>query len=110
MKSWSPQHYKIEGKKNKIDKEIIDSALEHAKRIRSKNNINPIFTLRHLSYLANVEYSFLRSIVYRDLEDYWDLEEPLYRYFQMALLHKDLKCKAPLIEPNLRRNLGKWST
>ena len=30
--------------------------------------------------------------------------------FQMALLHKDLKGKAPLIEPNLRRNLGKWST
>ncbi len=30
--------------------------------------------------------------------------------FKMALLHKDLKCKAPLIEPNLRRNLGKWST
>ena len=28
----------------------------------------------------------------------------------VALLHKDLKCKAPLIEPNLRRNLGKWST
>ena len=31
-------------------------------------------------------------------------------YSQRALLHKDLKCKAPLIEPNLRRNLGKWST
>ncbi len=30
--------------------------------------------------------------------------------FGRALLHKDLKCKAPLIEPNLRRNLGKWST
>lgn len=30
--------------------------------------------------------------------------------FIWALLHKDLKCKAPLIEPNLRRNLGKWST
>ena len=30
--------------------------------------------------------------------------------FLEALLHKDLKCKAPLIEPNLRRNLGKWST
>ena len=27
-----------------------------------------------------------------------------------ALLHKDFKCKAALIEPNLRRNLGKWST
>ncbi|WP_462184927.1 DNA phosphorothioation-dependent restriction protein DptF, partial [Acinetobacter baumannii] len=32
--------------------------------------------------------------------------EILTRY--RALLHKDLKCKAPLIEPNLRRNLGKW--
>ncbi len=31
-------------------------------------------------------------------------------YVTTALLHKDLKCKAPLIEPNLRRNLGKWST
>ena len=31
-------------------------------------------------------------------------------YLNEALLHKDLKCKAPLIEPNLRRNLGKWST
>ena len=31
-------------------------------------------------------------------------------YNQGALLHKDLKCKAPLIELNLRRNLGKWST
>ena len=29
---------------------------------------------------------------------------------EMALLHKDLKCKAPLIELILRRNLGKWST
>ncbi|MFS4131299.1 hypothetical protein ACMDMP_18365, partial [Acinetobacter baumannii] len=28
-------------------------------------------------------------------------------FFGEALLHKDLKCKAPLIEPNLRRNLGK---
>ena len=34
----------------------------------------------------------------------------LYINPKTALLHKDLKCKAPLIEPNLRRNLGKWST
>ena len=33
-----------------------------------------------------------------------------YLALRAALLHKDLKCKAPLIEPNLRRNLGKWST
>ncbi|WP_262734520.1 SDR family NAD(P)-dependent oxidoreductase, partial [Acinetobacter variabilis] len=30
-----------------------------------------------------------------------------YEQVLRALLHKDLKCKAPLIEPNLRRNLGK---
>ncbi|MCL5769278.1 hypothetical protein [Acinetobacter sp. ANC5681] len=36
-----------------------------------------------------------------------EIEDNLKR---MALLHKDLKYKAPLIEPNLRRNLGKWST
>ena len=36
----------------------------------------------------------------------WSSKDVLGR----ALLHKDLKCKAPLIEPNLRRNLGKWST
>ncbi|WP_228139517.1 BLUF domain-containing protein, partial [Acinetobacter baumannii] len=36
-------------------------------------------------------------------------QEVVERLFEkMALLHKDLKCKAPLIEPNLRRNLGKW--
>ena len=33
-----------------------------------------------------------------------------FRHIASALLHKDLKCKAPLIELNLRRNLGKWST
>ena len=33
-----------------------------------------------------------------------------FRHIASALLHKDLKCKAPLIGLNLRRNLGKWST
>ncbi|RZG20159.1 hypothetical protein EXG29_17190 [Acinetobacter baumannii] len=39
-------------------------------------------------------------------ESFKDLRSSIYT----ALLHKDLKGKAPLIEPNLRRNLGKWST
>ena len=37
-------------------------------------------------------------------------EDSIIFSYVEALLHKDLKCKAPLIEPNLRRNLGKWST
>jgi len=42
----------------------------------------------------------------------WDDHDAISQHFVIyeALLHKDLKCKAPLIEPNLRRNLGKWST
>ncbi|WP_166739957.1 hypothetical protein [Acinetobacter haemolyticus] len=56
---------------------------------------------------------------YPDLvEDGLTLEEASTKFFvtsdendsEKVLLHKDLKCKAPLIEPNLRRNLGKWST
>ncbi len=38
------------------------------------------------------------------------INDLIYSCSKEALLHKDLKCKAPLIEPNLRRNLGKWST
>ncbi|MDC5273116.1 pyrimidine/purine nucleoside phosphorylase [Acinetobacter baumannii] len=48
-----------------------------------------------------------------DTKTYSDGESfcvPENSYFRMALLHKDLKCKAPLIEPNLRHNLGKLST
>ncbi len=39
-----------------------------------------------------------------------DSDKNIWFYFKKALLHKDWKCKAPLIELNLRRNLGKWST
>ena len=37
-------------------------------------------------------------------------ESAKYSQSERTLLHKDLKGKAPLIEPNLRRNLSKWST
>ena len=63
----------------------------------------------------------LRTLLGRDIsQSVWQLPDSLVRNSDIyaetqfnqipALLHKDLKCKAPLIEPNLRRNLGKWST
>ncbi|NAR71862.1 AAA family ATPase [Acinetobacter haemolyticus] len=58
-------------------------------------------------YLAELENSN------EDLYKKYRRFMPNYHYTFVeyaALLHKDLKCKAPLIEPNLRRNLGKWST
>ena len=56
---------------------------------------------------GNVEKITDGSILYTTL--YLDTIDDVYQLSE-ALLHKDLKCKAPLIEPNLRRNLGKWST
>ena len=54
---------------------------------------------------------FIGGIILDFLEKFLNMVE-VYGGFivAMALLHKDLKCKAPLIELNLRRNLGKWST
>ncbi len=49
------------------------------------------------------------GISYRELQEML-AEQGVNVDHTTALLHKDLKCKAPLIEPNLRRNLGKWST
>ncbi|QHI11708.1 hypothetical protein AhaeAN59_04910 [Acinetobacter haemolyticus] len=48
--------------------------------------------------------------IYKILNPKKTVEIVPHLHLKTALLHKDLKCKAPLIEPNLRRNLGKWST
>ncbi|OTR61911.1 hypothetical protein CAT47_12880 [Acinetobacter baumannii] len=79
----------------------VDSA-----SVKDMPNGNEIFKLKGGSEVYVFRY-----------QDEWALLTPAsdkqqwinFRYL-WALLHKDLKCKAPLIEPNLRRNLGKWST
>ena len=63
-------------------------------------NINPLG-------IPLPEFIHQPQIQFRDLSAY---AYPTRIAWKTALLHKDLKCKAPLIEPNLRRNLGKWST
>jgi len=54
---------------------------------------------------SDVEYLYKYSVIYE--KEAYNLFQG---YFPTALLHKYLKGKAPLIEPNLRRNFGKWST
>ena len=67
------------------------------------------FILANNVYAAN--WSFLgETDEYRFELDLDSIKKIKRSEFGSALLHKDLKCKAPLIEPNLRRNLGKWST
>ena len=60
----------------------------------------------HIEKLESVLSRVDQQMYYSDVSDIFEIAA----WFGMALLHKDLKCKAPLIEPNLRRNLGKWST
>ena len=66
-------------------KRLMELQLEYEKQL--KNLDKPQYTVKQL---FNIYYEKIGQFT--------------------ALLHKDLKCKAPLIEPNLRRNLGKWST
>ena len=56
-----------------------------------------------------IEAARTETVLYVKNDAVWS-KAPNGDPFLMALLHKDWKCKAPLIEPNLRRNLGKWST
>ncbi|MFV5463245.1 hypothetical protein VXP97_04605, partial [Acinetobacter sp. 207] len=59
-----------------------------------------------LKILSLVAYAYLAELY----EQQVDVAHWLIYSINAALLHKDLKCKAPLIDPNLRRNLGKWAT
>lgn len=74
--------------------EIINSSLRLSFNVPLTNNVEETF-----KKIVDNNYDLLMST---SAEMSFELEK--------ALLHKDLKCKAPLIEPNLRRNLGKWST
>ena len=57
------------------------------------------------------DLSEIKKIIYNDkAKQIISIISSIYLELRTALLHKDLKCKAPLIDPNLRRNLGKWAT
>ncbi len=66
MSRWRPQLYKNEGLEKHISEELLTHALAVAE-VTVKNNpkLPPVFTLRHLAYLSNVDYGLLRAIVSR---------------------------------------------
>ncbi len=63
--SWHPQQYR----KNApawIPPTVLDAAIDIGRRIVAiEANLQPVFTLRHLAHLTQVDYGFLRSIVTR---------------------------------------------
>lgn len=77
MTRWRPQDYRLRAMAAGVPADVLKSALETARLTLSVNeDIPPIFTLRHLSYMADVEYGLLRAIVRRR-------DEGAYRLFRI---------------------------
>jgi len=70
MDNWHPQHYKKEGKELGVKDDILENAIKTWLQVKAVDSrLPPIFTLRHLSHVANVDYGFLRNIVSRKIND-----------------------------------------
>jgi len=70
MKNWRPQHYQSVGRGKGIAPEILDAAVRTGTAIvRTNVRLQPILTLRHLAYLADCDYGFLRAVVGRAIEN-----------------------------------------
>ncbi|PHS25997.1 MAG: hypothetical protein COA84_07030 [Robiginitomaculum sp.] len=73
MTSWDSQHYRIQAQKNNISQEVIAATIETGKRVvKSNSSLVPVFTLRHLAYLADADFQFLRHVVERKEVDPYD--------------------------------------
>ncbi|MFW2067352.1 hypothetical protein ACG9ZB_12560 [Acinetobacter johnsonii] len=85
--------------------------LEESINFHSAKYVNEFASFWYELQHKSMNSIFLTSENNADFKMYLESNsDTLSLYLDQALLHKDLKCKAPLIEPNLRRNLGKWST
>ncbi|MCM2286890.1 MAG: reverse transcriptase family protein [Desulfobacula sp.] len=66
MCSWCPQQFRKEGLINNVDPNILEHAIQNAELVSAVNSkLPPIFSLKHLSHLTNVDYALLRSVVER---------------------------------------------
>ncbi|MFA2901768.1 AAA family ATPase, partial [Acinetobacter pittii] len=83
--------------------EVLDNTTDYRVYL---NDIN-IFNYRKINDLYMDFHDKLTVIIGENGVGKTSILEGIFRNLR-ALLHKDLKGKAPLIEPNLRRNLGKW--
>ncbi len=67
MPHWFPQTYQSEAVKQGADGSTISCALETARKlVKRTTGAPPIFTLKHLSLLAQVDYRFMRELIASD--------------------------------------------
>lgn len=70
MSNWRPQLYRNIGSEKGVSRQILDAAVMTGDAIvRTNVRLQPVFTLRHLAYLADCDYGLLRSIVGRSIQD-----------------------------------------
>ncbi|MGE4072178.1 MAG: reverse transcriptase family protein [Lysobacterales bacterium] len=69
MTSWRPQRYKVDARRAGQDPSTTNNAIAVAAITRTVSpSLPPVFTLRHLAYLSDVNYGFLRAVVSRTVE------------------------------------------
>ncbi|MEF3696120.1 reverse transcriptase family protein [Desulfolutivibrio sp.] len=67
----SSQQYRSQGRREGVDETTLNRAVETIERIRRTDpRLTPVLTLRHLSYLAETPYGYLRHIVSRNSVQY----------------------------------------
>ena len=70
MPGWRAQLYESQGAIAGIDPAIIQNALKAANAILARNpDLTPVLTLRHLASMVDVDYSILRGIASRSIQD-----------------------------------------
>ena len=70
MERWRPQHYKRRGDDLGVAPAILGNALATAAQtVAIDPRLPPVFTLRHLAYLAEADYTRLRAVAAREVED-----------------------------------------
>lgn len=67
---WRPQLYEKEGLGRGIDPTVLENSLSTSQQITDRiQQLPPLLTLRHLAYISDVDYLYLRSVVGRSNED-----------------------------------------
>ncbi len=70
MTAWRPQHYRQRGRDSGVPDVILDNAIEAAKQVKAVNAaLPPIFSLRHLAHILDVDFGFLRAVASRRLAE-----------------------------------------
>ena len=70
MENWRPQHYQASGRSQGIAPDVLRAAAQTAKAIvRVNPRLQPILTLRHLAYLTDCDYGYLRAVIGRGIEN-----------------------------------------